>query len=135
MLGRRMEYALHITRARRWSNNAGRRIAFDEWLELVDSDPELSADGTPGPAFAAWDGFSSFEVVWFEWRHGNVSTKTADAFVVEKMLEIAAALRAGVQGPDGEPYPGPDDDPYRTKAEAPRRGLLASLRRRLFGRG
>ena len=131
-----MDYALHVTRAKHWSDKGGGRISFDEWLELVDADPELDDEGTPGPSFAAWDGFSSFDVVWFEWRHWNVSTKTSDPFVVEKMLQIAEALGASVQGADGESYPGPDHDLYRIRGDDRRRaGRRSSLLRRWLGRG
>lgn len=47
-----MGYELPITRAESWSENDEARITADEWLAIVDSDPELSLRPENGPCFA-----------------------------------------------------------------------------------
>jgi hypothetical protein len=104
-------YELHITRAEFWAENEERIIGRDEWLRLVEQDPELTIDEQNGPLFANWgpvaDGYSP----WFDWSEGNVYTKNPDRNTLGKMLQIAALLGATVQGDDGETYTSVDDFP------------------------
>ncbi len=106
-----MGYDLHITRAEFWAQNEGKEISNDEWLRLVEQDPELDIDAQNGPHFAAWrkasdkDGWSK----WFDWSEGNVYTKNPDKAVLEKLLQLAERLDAKVQGDDGELYNSADE--------------------------
>lgn len=106
-----MGYDLHITRAEFWAENESQPISRDEWLRLVEQDPELKIDERNGPLFVTWreayDDYSS----WFDWSEGNVYTKNPDRDTLAKMLQIAALLGATVQGDDGETYTNPDDFP------------------------
>lgn len=106
-----MGYDLHITRAEFWAENEGRRISREEWLRLVEEDPELAIDEQNGPLFANWGPVSDDYSPWFDWSEGNVYTKNPDRNTVEKMLQIATLLEATVQGDDGETYTSPDDFP------------------------
>lgn len=104
-------YDLHITRAEFWAENEGQEISREEWLRVVEQDPELTIDAHNGPLFANWgpvtDGYSP----WFKWLEGNVYTKNPDRNTLEKMLQIATLLGATVQGDDGETYASLDDFP------------------------
>ncbi|HRI16565.1 MAG TPA: hypothetical protein PLX89_26530 [Verrucomicrobiota bacterium] len=99
-----MGYELHITRAEFHANNAGHVITADEWLRYVQSDPELRLSPDGGKYFAVWSGKSKYPDPWFDWFNGNISTKNPDKASAGKMLQIAQALGAQVQGDDGEVY-------------------------------
>ncbi len=93
-----MAYDLRITRATDWTANEGREISGDEWLSVVESDPELAPDPSNGPYSVTWSG------AWFDWCDGNVFTTDPDRATVAKMLRLAEALAGAVQGDDGEFY-------------------------------
>lgn len=101
-----MGYDLHITRAEHWVENDGQWIEADEWLALVESDPELRLDENNGPYFVIWSGPSKYEEPWFDWSDGNITTKYPDSAMITKMVEIAGKLGGNVQGDDGERYVG-----------------------------
>lgn len=99
-----MGYELHITRAEFHAANAGHEITADEWMLYAQSDPELRASPNNGECFFLWSGKSKYPDPWFDWFLGNISTKNPDKAIVGKMLLIAQALGARVQGDDGEFY-------------------------------
>lgn len=104
-----MGYDLHITRADDWSDNQDQWISADEWLEYIKLDSELTLVPEQGEYYAEWSGTSEYDEPWFDWYNGNIETKNPDPPVIQKMIEIAIALNAKVQGDDGEMYP--DDVP------------------------
>ena len=97
-----MGYDRHITRKASWSDEDGPTISPDEWLRVLDIDPELSraTDAGDDPLAGAWNGQTLF---WF--RDGEVCCKNPDEPIIRKMVEIARRLGATVQGDDGESYP------------------------------
>ena len=113
-----MGYDLHITRRRKWwAAGEGGEIAEAEWRAVVESDAELrlveaAEQELPGgavlaytnPGLAEWTGHPEEEVVWFDYRRGNVVVKDPDEVTVSKMKELARRLGAAVQGDDGEFY-------------------------------
>lgn len=101
-----MGYDIHITRAEDWAQNEGFEISADEWLKIIEEDPELSLEGVNGPYFAVWTGESTYPDPWFDWSGGNVYTKNPDEPMIEKMISLAQRLNGKVQGDDGEVYPG-----------------------------
>jgi len=107
-----MGWEVHMTRAADWSNGDQRPITPDEWLAVVDADPELRIDQANGPCFAVWSGPCSYpNGGWFDWAHGCVSTKHPDRAILGKLLQLAARLGAVVQGDDGGVYTRPEDLP------------------------
>ena len=98
-----MGYDVHITRAELWNENDESRIEEDEWLRLVEADPQLEPD-SKNPGYTLWRGPSMYEDPWFRWTRGNISTKNPDRSIMKKMLELAQLLGARVQGDDGEFY-------------------------------
>lgn len=101
-----MGYDLRITRSTDWAENTDSEIPSEEWLAMVDADPDLQPDPDGGP-FAAR--FSSR--AWFDWYEGNVLTTDPDRRTVAKMLELAQRLSGVVQGDDGEFYESERDWP------------------------
>ena len=99
-----MGYDIRITRADDWSANTGAEISTEEWLKVVESDPELTADPANGP-FAARYG----EASWFDWYEGNVFTTDPDHATVDKMVGLARLLSGAIQGDDGEFYDSAND--------------------------
>jgi hypothetical protein len=100
-----MGYDLHITRAEEWSDNTDSEITPQEWLALIEADPELTLMNMSGyPYFARWSGPSQYDDPWFDFSGGNIYTKNPDEPMIAKMIEMAARLGAKVQGDDGELY-------------------------------
>jgi hypothetical protein len=99
-----MGYDLHITRADDWTQGEDAPITAEEWLALVEADPELRLSGDNGPCFALWSGTSKYPDAWFAWQRGEVNTKNPDPPIIEKAIHIAERLGARVLGDDGERY-------------------------------
>lgn len=100
-----MGVELHITRAEFWAENSDQFISSDDWIDLVNSDPELEILRENGEFFAIWKGKSEYDEPWLQWFEGNISTKWPDTALYNKMLEIASKLNAHVQDDDGTNYP------------------------------
>lgn len=100
-----MGVELHITRAEFWAENSDQFISSEEWIDLVNSDPELEILRKNGEFFAIWKGESEYDEPWLQWFEGNISTKWPDTALYNKMLEIASKLNAHVQDDDGTNYP------------------------------
>ncbi|MFO1053888.1 MAG: hypothetical protein U1F36_16850 [Planctomycetota bacterium] len=94
-----MGYDLRITRAFDWNANKGLEISANEWLRIVESDPELIPDPANGPYAVSFGGTR-----WLDWYEGNVFTTDPDHAAVNKMLSLARSLSAAVQGDEGEFY-------------------------------
>ena len=107
-----MGYDLHITRATDWTENIGVKIQADEWLALVQEDPDLNLDPSHGPYAVSWSG--SKEPGWFDWYDGNVFTTDPSRATVGKMLALAETLAGMVQGDEGEVYESTRDWRART---------------------
>jgi hypothetical protein len=101
-----MGYDLHITRAADWAANAGSEISRDEWLALIQSDPDLELAPKNGPYFANWHGASANPEPWLDWYAGNIHTKDPDGALLKKMVQLAERLGGRVQGDEGEFYSG-----------------------------
>jgi len=100
-----MGVELYITRAEDWAENDGQKISSKEWMELVDSDPELTLSPENGEYFVIWSAASEYEDPWLDWCDGNISTKWPDTALYKKMLSLADQLGAKVQDDDGTVYP------------------------------
>jgi hypothetical protein len=98
-------YNFYITRAEEWSQNEGYGIPPEEWLTIVEIDPELTLDTSHGNYHARWTGPSEYADPWFDWQSGNIMTKNPDLPILDKMVAIARQLNARVVGESGEPYP------------------------------
>ena len=117
-----MGYDLHITRGRRWTDEAP-AISLEEWRACVTQDPALELVGfaeTPTPdgrlryesaGLAVWSGHPTEPRVWFDHRGGAVVVKNPDEATIAKMIAVARVLRARVQGDDGETYDEPGRPP------------------------
>jgi hypothetical protein len=109
-----MGYDLHITRRAHWSDT-GNDITADEWLALVETDPELQLNKSNGPYFVVWRRPSSKTRYWLMWADGQIYTKNPDDPLIGKMLMISRKLGAKVQGDDGEIYKRPDHHPREAR--------------------
>lgn len=112
-----MSYDLHITRRRDWSK-PGKEISVEEWLAYVEKDTDLVLWAANGPHMAKWSGQPEYPDAWLDWFQGNIYTKNPNAALIDKMVQIADALGARVQGDDGEIYRNGHDAPDYPKASA-----------------
>lgn len=109
-----MGYYVYITRRENHYDERGPTIDAVEWQALVDSDPELSFRPNDDPLTAYWSPDGLETDVWFAYsrEQGDVETKNPDAIAVGKMLQIAVALGARVQGEDGEIFSIPTESDF-----------------------
>ena len=115
-----MGYDMHITRNVYWfeAEQSSNDISSDEWLSYIHSDgSELELVNTHGlkvaqeeaklqepPGFCEWTAHPQNERPWFDYSHGDISTKNPDEPTIIKMISMAKELNAKVQGDDGEVY-------------------------------
>lgn len=97
-------YDVHVTRKPHWADTKGPRITFAEWQSYVEGDGAVQLDKqNTGNNFIVSVGDESFPL-WYEPKFGELRTKDPSKKVVAKLVEIAAKLKAKVQGDDGELY-------------------------------
>lgn len=113
-----MSYSVHITRRGQWSEQGGPDITLDEWVMLVQSDPDMRLGGSrqwkddhgkkmsdAPQGLASWQAYSrnqsGGQPVWFEFVSGNVQVINPDQEVMGKMWQLAQKLGARIQGDDG----------------------------------
>ena len=115
-----MGYDLHITRRKYWFGKEQHEndISLDEWLtfihsssselELVDAHgvkvAEADARSQVPPGFCEWTAHPQNRRPWFDYYHGEISTKNPDEPTIRKMILIAREINAKVQGNEGELY-------------------------------
>ncbi|QDU54667.1 hypothetical protein [Aeoliella mucimassa] len=116
-----MGYDLHITRKEHHFDKDGPAIRLDEWLAYVASDPEMRFDGfaeaqlpngnvlrAEGEGLSVWTAYSGHELAgnmaWFDYWRGSIIVKNPDPEIIGKMVRIARALGAKVQGDESEIY-------------------------------
>lgn len=123
-----MGYDFHITRRDDWIDQ-GDEITAAEWLAYVERDPELQLLPEQGPCFTLWHGECGYDEPWFDWHNGQIYTKNPDKAIVDKMVAMARAFGAKVQGDDGEVYEsGAQMDQPRPAPAPPLRQRPSALR-------
>ena len=99
---RRVSYDAHITRAADWSVGSESPISLEEWSAAASA-VGLVSTRTTG-YFVARAVRQDGEDASFEWDEGQITVRAPDVPALLKMIELAAALDAVVQGDDGEEY-------------------------------
>ncbi|BBV04305.1 hypothetical protein PROVRETT_05381 [Providencia rettgeri DSM 1131] len=103
-----MGVEFHITRAECWFDSESNPISSDEWLALVEQDPELKINAINDEFNALWFGNSTYEEPWLDWYEGRIYTKWPDTALYIKMLEIAKKLHAKVMDDECGIYDKPE---------------------------
>lgn len=117
-------YDLHITRKAHWADTDGPTISIAEWRAYVKRDFQVARDSNSTELdFVVSISGESFPI-WFDPKLGELVTKNPSERAVVKLIEIAKALRARLQGDDGEFYPSerPNQSLEPNAANAARRG-------------
>lgn len=110
-----MGYDLHITRREKWYDKDDLNvITLDEWVNYVKADKELKFEGNS-------DNPVDWDAIWvadpkgikppFRYFDGRIIMKNPDEHIIAKMIAIAKALNAKVQGDEDEIY----DETYLAK--------------------
>lgn len=115
-----MGYDLHITRRDDWADREVPDISLDEWLSYVKTDTELELTNAyeikigsesqfqNRPGYCEWNAHPTEKAPnarpWFAYWKGSIDTKNPDVATIRKMIQMASALNAKVQGDDGEFY-------------------------------
>jgi hypothetical protein len=110
-------------------------ISAEEWLALVDSDPELRLWPEQGPYFVRWLGESAYPEPWLDWSNGVVSSKWPDTALYLKMLRIATQLGARVSDDDDTTYESESDWEFDPNAQQPVAPKPRGFWKRIFGGG
>lgn len=101
-----MGYELNIVRKKDWSNaNEESNVSLEEWLKYAEQDNELTVSAEPN--MFDWTNYPCIQengIPWFQYSNGYIRTKNPDISVIKKMLTMAQALDAKVQGEEGEFY-------------------------------
>jgi hypothetical protein len=98
-------YDVHITRKEFWADTAGERITLEQWKAYIKADPQVMSDRENGPTdFLITIRGTTFPL-WYNAKLGELYTKDPTDEAVHKLEDIARAMRAKVQGDDGELYP------------------------------
>lgn len=98
-------YDIHVTRKAFWADTSGPRITLDQWNAYVHSDPQVANDPANGPTdFLVTVGSTTFPL-WYNAELGELYAKDPTDEAVHKLENMARAMRAKVQGDDGELYP------------------------------
>jgi hypothetical protein len=111
-----MAFQMHIVRQRDYKNpEEESNISLDEWLQYINSDPELELLTEEGPGFCQWLEHPKAEVPWFDFGFANIYTKNPDKHTLKKMINISIALNGKVRSDDFEYY----DETYFTNGGYP----------------
>jgi hypothetical protein len=110
-----MGYYVYITRAKHWLENEDCKIPEKTWDDYVDDDPSLwvgpeSMNGDEDVPM--WIDHPRCDEIPIWYEAGNICAKNPDRPTIEKLIEIADALNAQVQGEEGEVYSGDSPEPY-----------------------
>ena len=135
-----MGYDLHITRLDHWAGEETPNISLDEWLDYVKSDKELElkngydiqigseTQSFNSPGLCEWNAHPTENEPNFRPRFsyfkGSIDSKNPDAPTIRKMMQIASALNAKVQGDHGEFY----TEQYLLELENPQEQQRSILR-------
>jgi hypothetical protein len=103
-----VSYDLHIIRSHDWTNASDDPISFEEWISHARADPSLADAGV----LSLRDVEPSEQTVFafgpdgtsFHWWRGEIVVTLAAEGDIARLLPIARALNARVQGDDGEFY-------------------------------
>ncbi len=98
-----MGYDLHITRREDWFDT-GHDISHADFLVYLHGDKEFTYPSSLGAHYADWKSPVSGHQSWLCWREGQLETKNPEPEFVDKMVAVAKALEAKVQGDEGEIY-------------------------------
>ena len=98
-----MGYDFHITRRENWLDE-GDDITREEFIRYVRDDAEFKHPGKMGEDWADWRSPKSQYESWLSWSDGQIYTKNPEPEFINKMVAVARALGARVQGDDGEIY-------------------------------
>jgi|SRR5215472_17094955 len=111
-----MAYGVHIRR-KSASKEIQHAIALEEWLVYIGSDKEMNLKGAAraispmgeiiafnAPGLAEWTDPHTGTHALFDYSRGRVSVGNPTHRVLIKMLQIATALGAIVEGDAGERY-------------------------------
>lgn len=103
-----MGYDLHVTRRKDWCNE-GDDITKAEFIAYVKGDPEFVHPTVNGDDHAEWKSRMAGVTYPLWWYNGMIVTKNPEPEFIDKLVAIAKALGARVQGDEGEVYPSSTD--------------------------
>jgi hypothetical protein len=139
-----LSYDIHITRGRDWSDFSEQEtacISREQWLTLINDDPELSASDRNSDnncIMTDWNPPQGpKDYYWIQWCPTDISARHMGPEHCRKMVQIAHRFGAIVQGDDGEVY-GIDGEldwnDQRTRDSTSRKPPLSWRLKRIFKR-
>ena len=98
-----MGYDIHITRRKDWCDEDD-DISLEEFVAYLRGDREFTYPGQLGEYSGDWHSPKTVYESSLCWSDGHAFTKNPEPEFIDKLVKVAAALQAKVQGDDGEVY-------------------------------
>jgi hypothetical protein len=105
-----MSIYVYVTRKPDPLEADGQDIAAQEWIELIESDPDLSLadppDRFPGDrrSYAVWTAYPDGYPAWFSLADGSIEVKGIDEAILTKLRFFARKLDARIVSELGEEF-------------------------------
>jgi hypothetical protein len=105
-----MNIYVYVTRKPDPLDANGPDISAGEWIELIESDPDLSISGPPNRlprdqrSYAVWASYPRGYPAWFALSEGSIEVKGIDEAILAKLRSFAAKLDARIVSEMGEEF-------------------------------
>ena len=105
-----MSIYIYVTRKADPLEANGQDIAAQEWIELVESDPDLSIADPPNRlpgdrrSYAVWTSYPGGYPAWFSLCEGSIEVKGIDEAILAKLRCFARKLDARIVSELGEEF-------------------------------
>jgi hypothetical protein len=105
-----MSIYVYVTRKPDPLEADGQDIAIREWIELIESDPDLSIADPPNRlpgdrrSYAVWTSYPGGYPAWFSLSDGSIEVKGIDEAILAKLRFFAHKLDARIVSEFGEEF-------------------------------
>jgi hypothetical protein len=104
-----MSIYVYVTRKPDPLEASGPDISAQEWIELIESDADLSIAHPPDlprdrRTYAVWSSYPGGYPAWFSLSHGSIEVKGIDEAILGKLRHFAGKLGARIVPEMGEEF-------------------------------
>jgi hypothetical protein len=105
-----MSIYVYVTRKPDPLEASGQDIEAREWIELIESDPDLSIADPPNRrpedrrSYAVWTSYPGGYPAWFSLTEGSIEVKGIDDAILTKLRYFAGKLDARIVSEFGENF-------------------------------
>src|SRR5262249_22454101 len=108
--GSMMSIYVYVTRKPDPFGPNGPEIALQEWVELIENDPDFSIANPPNRipqdprSYAVWAAYPGGYPAWFCLSEGSIEVKGIDEAILTKLRSFAGKLNARIVSEMGEEF-------------------------------